>query len=134
MSKPRLLDLLPEKLLAKRIVRDDGCWDWLGWHNSLGYGYVRWEGRDRPVHRVVMELLSRVEPTEDVDHLCWYVGCWNPEHLEGVPHAVNIRRGRAARKMACNYGHDWTNPRNVYVRNDGRRWCAACSRERWSHA
>ena len=132
LNRPRLLDLLPDRLLARRVIRTDACWEWAGWHNNLGYSYVYWEGRDRPVHRVVMEFLERVTEGQDVDHLCHNVGCWNPEHLEGVSHAENIRRGRAATKTTCNYGHDWTDPRNVYVRKDGRRWCAACARSRWT--
>lgn len=107
---------------------------WRGWHNNLGYGYVRWQGRDRPVHRVVMEELGRVEQGQDVDHLCRNVGCCNPDHLEGVSHRENIRRGRAGTKTSCKIGHDWTNPSNVYVRRDGRRWCAECARTRWSRA
>lgn len=129
----RLLDLLPEKLSA-RIEPSPECWGWRGWHNNLGYGYVRWEKRDRPAHRVVMEILNGgpFTPGTDIDHLCRNPGCVNPDHLEPVPHQVNIRRGRAGTKTACTRGHDWSDPKNVYRRRDGRRWCAACNRERWT--
>lgn len=131
--KPRLLDLLPAKVSDRILVGED-CWTWRGWHNNLGYPYLRWEGRDRPAHRIIVELLGdRTLPRNiDVDHLCRNPGCVNPEHLEAVPHRVNIKRGRAGSKTACNYGHDWTDPHNVHIRKDGRRWCAACQRERWS--
>jgi hypothetical protein len=78
---------------------------------------------------------GRAKPIPDgfvIDHLCRNTGCCNPSHLEAVSHRVNIKRGRAGTKTACNHGHDWTNPKNVHVRRDGRRWCAACQRERWS--
>ena len=135
MSRPVVLDLfpgLPERIASRVEVVPSGCWVWRGWRNNLGYGYTRWEGRDRPVHRLFMEWLGRVRDGEDVDHLCGNPSCCNPLHLEGVAHRENIRRGRAAQKVACKFGHDWTDARNVYVRRDGRRWCAACARERWS--
>ena len=136
MSRPRALDMLPAKI-ASRIVVGDGCWSWAGWHNqtrSGRYGYVRWDGRDRPVHRVVYELVNGVTVPKghDVDHLCRNASCVRPDHLEAVTHRVNLKRGRAGSKTACSYGHDWTDPKNVYVRHTGVRWCAACARERWS--
>ena len=30
----------------------------------------------------------------------------------------------------CQRGHDWNDPRNVYIGKTGRRWCAECSRQR----
>ena len=128
--KYRALDLLPARITS-RLMPSDECWSWRGWHNGGGYGYVRWDGRDQPTHRVIYELIHGEQPGLDVDHLCKNPSCCNPEHMEAVPHRVNIKRGRAGTKMACNYGHDWHDPRNVYVRKDGRRWCAACARERW---
>lgn len=121
--------LIPDRLMAKRVIKD-GCWEWTGWHNNLGYGYISWNGQDRPVHRLIMELLGRVpDPDFDVDHLCRNPGCWDPDHLEAVPHQVNIRRGKAATKTACKYGHDWNDPHNVRTRRTGERYCAECDRQ-----
>jgi hypothetical protein len=127
--KPRLLDLF-----ESRVERGGGCWEWHGAHNNHGYGQL-WHGYRRMVyaHRFAYEAF--VGPIPDgfvIYHLCRNTGCCNPSHLEAVSHRVNIKRGRAGTKTACNHGHDWTNPKNVHVRRDGRRWCAACQRERWS--
>lgn len=124
---------LPERLAFRIVIAQNGCWEWLGWHNDKGYGYVRWEGRDQPVHRVIMSIV-RGEPIPrvlDVDHICRNVGCCrpHPSHLEVVTHQVNIKRGVAGQKTSCNYGHDWTDPKNVRIRRNGRRYCAECDRQ-----
>jgi hypothetical protein len=129
--RPRLLDLFEE-----RVVRSDGCWLWRGAHNDCGYGQL-WHGYRLMVyaHRFAYEtFVGPIPDTYVIDHLCENPGCCNPGHLEAVPHQVNIKRGRSGTKTACKYGHDWADPRNVYYRRDGRRWCAACQRERWSSA
>lgn len=121
---------LPERLAGRIHVADDGCWLWTGWRNDLGYGYTRIEGRDRPAHRVVYEVVAGVQLARgiDVDHLCKNPPCVNPAHLEAVSHRENILRGRAATKTSCKYGHDLTDPRNTYVRPNGRRYCSECNR------
>lgn len=125
MSRPRLLDLLPTRI-SSRIQLTDSCWNWLGWINSAGYGYARWGGRDIGVHRIVKLVEGFDLDGMDVDHLCKNTRCVNPSHLEVVTHAENMDRTRptSCRRM----GHDWSDPANVYVRKNGRRWCAACSR------
>lgn len=124
--RPLLLDLLPDRI-ADRIDTSGACWNWNGWLNSHGYGYARWDGRDIGVHRIVMATLGYELSDMDVDHLCRNPRCCNPDHLEVVTHAENMDRTRPNRCRRV--GHDWTDPRNVYVRSNGRRWCAACSRE-----
>lgn len=130
MTRPRLLDLFESR--STRPV--EGCWSWDGATNDLGYGQL-WFGEHRMVyaHRFAYEHF--VGPIPDmyvIDHLCRNPNCCRPDHLEAVTHRENIKRGRAGTKMACKYGHDWHDPKNVHIRRDGRRWCAACQRERWS--
>src|SRR5690606_27089460 len=62
-----------------------------------------------------------------IDHLCGNTSCCNPEHLEAVTNAENMRR-RAKRSATCASGHPWT-PENTYIRPNGRRDCRACKRE-----
>ena len=108
----------------------DECWTWTRAHNDQGYGQLWSGGRMVYTHRFAYEHYVGPIPTGyDIDHLCKNTGCCNPFHLQAVTHRENIRRGRAATKTVCKYGHDWTDPRNVYVRRDGRRCCAQCSRE-----
>lgn len=111
------------------VLGPTGCLEWTGWCNDDGYGYVRFEGRDQPAHRVA--YLLTVGPIPDgleLDHTCQNPRCILVEHLEPVTHAENQRR-IAARQTACRReGHDWTDPRNVRTRPNGRRYCAECDR------
>jgi hypothetical protein len=119
---------LPDRIVDKIEVRDDH-WYWTGWANDAGYPYVHNDGRDQPAYRVVYELL--VGPIPDgleLDHLCVTPMYVRPEHMEPVTHAENQRR-IAARQISCRrVGHDWTDPRNVRTRRNGRRYCAECER------
>lgn len=119
---------LPERISAKIEVGAEH-WMWTGWANDAGYPYVSFEGRDQPAHRVVYTLL--VGPIPDgleLDHTCVTPMCVYPDHLEPVTHAENQSRIRD-RFTACHRaGHDWSDPKNVRTRSNGRRYCAECDR------
>jgi len=121
---------LPARIGSRLEVDEaDGHWLWTGWTNNFGYPFVRWEGRDQPTYRIVWTLL--VAPIPDgleIDHLCVTPRCCNPGHLEPVTHAENQRRIAERFGRCRRMGHDWSDPRNVYTRRNGRRWCAECSR------
>lgn len=74
------------------------CWRWTGNHNSAGYGMI-FPGTDAQArmvlaHRVSYELAHGPIPEGyDIDHLCRVTDCLRVEHLEAVPHSVNIQRG-----------------------------------------
>jgi len=126
MSTNLTMTDLPARL-AERIDASGACWTWDGWHNDAGYPYVHWDGRDQPVHRVVWTLL--VGPIADgleLDHLCVNPPCVNPAHHEAVTHAENQRRISERQTSCRREGHDWTDPRNVRTRPNGRRYCAVC--------
>lgn len=122
-------DILPAGF-ASRLKLDGDHWLWTGWHNDVGYPYVRYDGRDQPAYRVIWQLLRGPIPDGmELDHTCVTPPCCNPDHLEVVTHAENVLRIRH-RQMACRKaGHDWTDPRNVRVRKSGARYCAECDRE-----
>lgn len=72
------------------------CWIWTGklHDGDRGYAKVRVAGQLRKAHRVAYELL--VGPVPDglvIDHLCRVRHCINPEHMEPVTNAENVRRG-----------------------------------------
>lgn len=121
---------LPERLRARVVETDSGCWEWQGWRNSANYGYLSVENRDRPAHRVAYAaLVSQIPPGLELDHLCTNPPCVNPAHLEPVTHAENQRRIRERQTSCRRAGHDWTNPRNVYRRPNGSRYCVVCDRD-----
>lgn len=77
---------------------DSQCWMWALARNPQGYGLVggvRWKGQHRFAHRLFYEM-HRGEIPEGyvIDHLCKRPGCVNPDHLEAVPQAENVHRGR----------------------------------------
>lgn len=113
-----------------------GCWIWMGTLAAGGYGWISFEGRSRPAHRVVYQLLRGIEhPELDADHLCRVRACVNPDHIEFVTNRVNILRGEGAsalnlRKTHCDYGHPLSGD-NLYIyakRNE--RLCMECIRRR----
>lgn len=69
-----------------------GCWVWQGMRAKGGYGYM---GADGYAHRVAYkEYVGPVPQGLELDHLCNRPECVNPEHLEPVTHAENMRRMR----------------------------------------
>ena len=108
-----------------------GCWLWIGVRDRLGYGRRRFRGRLVMAHRVVWELeKSAVPPGMTLDHLCRNRSCVNPQHLQPVPHAVNVARGETGKynrqKTACPLGHLYTMDNTRIDR--GSRRCRTCDR------
>ena len=119
-----------DEMLDHIYPQEDGCWEWDRGHLASGYGLVRYEGRNQPVHRVVYEeMVHPIPKGKQMDHLCRNRGCCNPDHLEPVTQKVNLLRGespaaRNARKTTCPEGH----PYDMVTR--GSRECSICKRAR----
>jgi hypothetical protein len=115
--------------LFEKVAVTDGCWFYTGQISYKGYGVFSVRSVKRPAHVVMYELLVGPVPAGlQVDHLCFVRHCVNPDHLEPVTAAENMRR-MSARQTACRKaGHDYGDPRNVYVRKNGRRCCKECRR------
>src|SRR2546422_1695722 len=86
---------LPPEIASKILPNAvTGCWEWIGAKDSRGYGNVKIGGRVRKAHRGIYEFLrGQGPPNYQCDHPCRGPWCVNPDHVEGVAHAENVRRG-----------------------------------------
>ena len=123
-----------EDRIAPKIDVDGDCWLWTGFIDRSGYGRSTFGERTLYIHRAAYELLVGPIPVGlTLDHLCRKRSCCNPDHLEPVTNAENMRRGTGpaainARKTHCKRGHEFT-PENTY-RDGGRRVCRTCKSAR----
>lgn len=114
-----------------RILFDDGCWGFKGWHWDTGYAAFDVDGSGFRAHRLVYTMLVGPVPNDMVlDHLCRNRGCVRPDHLEIVTQRINVSRNSEATKTHCVNGHLLSGD-NLYL-SPGRhhRLCRACNRER----
>lgn len=120
--------------IADKIDADGDCWEWKGRDNDRGYAQVVIDGSRRYVHRLVWETLVGPIPNGlELDHLCRNTLCVNPDHLEVVSHAENVKRGNCGvhnrNKKRCPKGHLLSGS-NLYVApGTNKRHCRACRKE-----
>jgi hypothetical protein len=128
-NKPHTVQSLLE------LTSPDGeCLVWRSTTRSNGYGVTTFMGKQTTTHRVMYQLFHNCEvPTDmEIDHTCNNRACINPDHLEMVSHAENMRRG-LERRTHCKAGHEW-NEENTYLavvtRKQGgtrtQRYCRIC--------
>ena len=119
-----------------------GCWLWFGSGTQNGYGQF-WisSRRSQVAHKFLYESIhGPIGHGLNLDHLCRVRCCVNPNHLEPVTRAENLRRSpirtagaqasakaRAAQSH-CKRGHEFTQE-NTYL-NQGKRYCMDCRRLR----
>lgn len=116
-----------------KVDKSGECWVWTAATDRNGYGL--WTPPKASGVRMGMaHRFSYLNATHDqipagynLDHLCKTKGCVRPDHLECVPHKVNVQRAHAHRTH-CKQGHERT-AENWVQRQNGRFYCRACSRE-----
>lgn len=112
---------------------DDGCWEWIGYLRTDGYGRFWTPSGAVNAHRWAWEAKNgAIGSALPLDHLCRNRACVNPDHLELVTTRENVRRGTApaavnARKTHCIRGHEFT-PENTRYESGQRRRCLTCRR------
>ena len=113
----------------------EGCWIWTAARQKGGYGSIgSGLGSTILAHRYAYQLfVGDVPDGMELDHLCRNTACVNPNHLEAVPHRVNMLRGLTvaaahAAKTCCPRGHAYDEANTRVYR--GQRHCRACHREK----
>ncbi|MPZ13794.1 MAG: hypothetical protein GEU73_05120 [Chloroflexi bacterium] len=82
-----------DRLARRMVISERGCWEWQGSRDRFGYGYIGVDGAVPRVYRAAYELLVGPIPEGlELDHICENPPCFNPDHLEPVTHAENMRR------------------------------------------
>lgn len=99
------------------------CLLWIGFLDKHGYGRYGPELAHRVAYRKTRGELNN---TLVLDHLCRTPQCVNPDHLEQVTQAENMRRGKNATATKCPLGHEYSS-KNTYISSRGSRTCRACN-------
>ncbi len=121
-----------------KVDTSGDCWEWTaGTTVRGGYGWFNTGSAPMVAYRVAWLFLRGDIPSGlELDHLCRNVLCVNPNHLEPVTHAENVRRGaspriQASRRGTCQRGH--LRSESVLRRGTNQVvYCKPCRREKRS--
>jgi hypothetical protein len=100
-SDYRFAPVLPARFFAKITYQSNGCWLWTGsrWGHPRfkchAYGQIRVGDKRISAHVFAYKTVKGAIPDGcEIDHTCQTKLCVNPQHLEAVTHAENMRRIR----------------------------------------
>ncbi len=113
---------MPQQYSTKDVARfyskvsttptENGCLEWMGYHNRPGYGYFKVGKKNIGAHRVAWEIVNGPIPAGLViRHMCHNSLCCNPAHLEPGSPADNV-----ADMMTSGRWHNAPNTRAPYVK------------------
>jgi hypothetical protein len=75
-------DLLKYTLFNRSRLAENGCWEWIGYYGSGGYGMMSRAGKNQRAHRISYEVYKGPIPKGMVvRHSCDNPACINPDHL-----------------------------------------------------
>lgn len=104
---PRPKRSLDEAIIASidrfwsKVLRTDGCWNWMAGRNRQGYGRFKVGGQTIGAHRVAYRIEHGALPGALVLHRCDNPRCVRPDHLWAGTPADNmndkVAKGRQAR-------------------------------------
>jgi hypothetical protein len=122
---------VPEPMFA---MTEESCWTWARSIRADGYGRL---GSTLAHKRMYERKYGSVPVGLELDHLCRFKRCVNPDHLEPVTHAENIRRGDTGLhhrlKKHCPSGHPY-DEENTRFTTGGYRYCQTCKLQKSAEA
>lgn len=94
---------------------------WL-WHRSVnkdGYAHVNFEGVHGSIHRVFYKIfVEDISDDLELDHLCSFKNCFNPDCLDPVSPRTNTRRANGWYQSNdiwfCKRNHAIVDPNIIY--------------------
>lgn len=86
---------IKEILLSRRIITNQGCWEYSMCRNRSGYGKLSFRGKLTTAHRLSYEVFKGAIGDYFVCHRCDNPPCFNPDHLFLGTHLDNIRDAKA---------------------------------------
>ena len=78
----------------KSKVLENGCWQWTAGLNKKGYPIARGTHTTLVYREIYIQKFGAIPKGKTIDHTCKNRACVNIEHLEMVPHIVNVRRSK----------------------------------------
>lgn len=130
---PCIRNWIEQRVNVEDCGYSSACWVWQLSTASNGYARGRPPGRPKAVavHRAAYEAhIGPIPDGMELDHLCRNRRCVNPEHLEAVTHAENMRRFSWKRSV-CLHGHPFEGD-NIRTLRNGTRVCRICNDAWWT--
>lgn len=96
------------------LIKNEGCWEWLGAKDERGYGRLRVDGQLMLAHRHAYRIcVERIPDGVLVCHRCDHPWCCNPSHLFPGTHADNLEDARSKGRWLPNKINNFSRKRGA---------------------